>query len=78
MVVRLKFEEAQIAEDHVGRQPVFVAERGEVFGDQHLGLLADGGPLLHQVLDLVPQRASAPAFDSAQRGVQLAFKESSR
>jgi hypothetical protein len=73
-VVRLKFEEAQIAEDHVGRQPVFVAERGDVFGDQHLGPLADGGTLLHHRPDLVPQRASAPVLGSAQRGVQLAFQ----
>jgi hypothetical protein len=69
-----KVEEVGIAEDHVGRESVFVAESGDVFGDEDIGLPANGGPLVQQMPDFVPQRASAPSFNSAQLGVKLAFQ----
>jgi hypothetical protein len=67
-------EEVWIAGDHVGREPVVVAESGDVFGVEVIGLPADGGPLVQQMPDFVPQRVSASSFDSAQFGIDGAFE----
>ncbi len=58
----------------VGCQPVFVPQSGEILGDQRIRLFRDRSSLVQQVPDLVPQRADAPAFDTAHFWVKIAFE----
>ncbi len=69
-----KVQKIRIAKHHVGRQTVFVAERGNILFDQVRRFLADRRPLEQQVSDLVAQSANAPAFDSTHFRVKVAFQ----
>ncbi len=60
-----------IAEYEVGRQTVFVAERGKLDPNDLLRFLADSGAFVNQSFDLILKRPRAPSLNPAHFRVKL-------